>query len=422
MHTRAIAREIKPLRRMKILHVIPSLSLKRGGPSVAALEMAKKLLQRGVDITLATTNDDGDKLLDVPLGEVISTDGVPCLYFPKWNAPFKPLREFSWSPMLNRWLKDRLSDYDLVHAHALFSGPSTFAMSLARRRQVPYVVSAIGQLEPWSLSQSRLKKQLFLATCERRNLIGASAIHCAADSEAKSVTTFNKTLKTAVIPLGINDLVESNSLNFDQQKQSARKDIRAAQALNAQTPIILFLARIHPKKNTEALIRAMAQIKATCSAAELPVLIVAGDGAPDYVARLKTQVQSLGLVEQIKMVGFVEGAAKRDLLLASDVYCLPSANENFGISVLEALNAGCAAVVSDGVALSDIVHAHDLGQVIEFDKLTEQLPDALMSALRHPDFNARSERARHVTLEQFSWAACAEKFERLYRQVLATSL
>ena len=117
---------------MKVLHVIPSISLRRGGPGVAALEMAAALRQQGVEASLLTTNDDGPGLLaDLPLGRWIDQDGVPLLAFGRWSPPIAPLREFAVAPALSQWLGAHLRDYDLLHIHALFSYPSTSAMAQA---------------------------------------------------------------------------------------------------------------------------------------------------------------------------------------------------------------------------------------------------------------------------------------------------
>jgi len=111
---------------MRVLHLIPSISPRRGGPSQAVLAMTSALRHQGVEASILTTNDDGpDHLSGFPLGRWHEHAGVPVLAFARWSPPLRVLREFAVSPALVSWLRSHLADYDLLHVHALFSFPST---------------------------------------------------------------------------------------------------------------------------------------------------------------------------------------------------------------------------------------------------------------------------------------------------------
>ena len=395
---------------LKVLHVIPSLSLKRGGPSVAVVAMAKALMREGVDVHIATTNDNGDTVLDVNCDAWTTIDGVPCRYFKRWSAPIRALREFSFSRSFNTWFRASAHSYDVIHVHALFSGISSYAMLSARRTNIPYVIRSIGQLETWSLAQSKFRKMLFLKLFEHSNLRHARFIHCTAPSEARAIASFDSSLNSRVIPLGIEDHFAST--DFASQKQAAQRAFRLVHGIDPQVQIVLFLARLHPKKGLEHLLKALAK-DANTSAVHL---VVAGDGEQKYIDQLQGLAQELGLGQKCHFIGFVEGDTKCQTLLAADVYCLPSSNENFGISVLEALSAGCAAVVSSEVALAHDIQSKGLGAVVEYSRLTKDLGPALHQLLAQPSvLQEIGLRARKHALEHYSWQAAAVKLKAAYQ-------
>src|ERR1043166_8998700 len=69
---------------MKVLHVIPSLSLKHGGPSFAMPLIARALAHQRVEVDVATTDDDGPGgRISVPLGQRVERDDFGVFYFQK---------------------------------------------------------------------------------------------------------------------------------------------------------------------------------------------------------------------------------------------------------------------------------------------------------------------------------------------------
>jgi hypothetical protein len=100
---------------LKVLHVIPSISPRRGGPSQAAIEMVTALRLRQVDASILTTNDDCESLLtDLPIGGWTSYAGVPVLAFPRWSPPMGALRDYIFSSRLNRWLPNNIRNFDII--------------------------------------------------------------------------------------------------------------------------------------------------------------------------------------------------------------------------------------------------------------------------------------------------------------------
>jgi glycosyltransferase involved in cell wall biosynthesis len=175
---------------MKILHVIPSVSPLRGGPSKSVLGMVKALNQLGHEAEILTTNDHGLDLLDVPLNSLIDWEGVPVRFFNRFSPNISSIREYSFSAPLLQWLWRNINSYDLLHVHAIFSAPSTMAMVIARMKKVPYLIRPPGQLCEWALGHRGWKKQIYLNLIERSNLNHSQRIHFVSFKEQSEAARF----------------------------------------------------------------------------------------------------------------------------------------------------------------------------------------------------------------------------------------
>ena len=378
---------------MKVLHVIPSISPLRGGPSVAALEMTAALRQMGVDARILSTDDHGSgSLSDLPIGQWTDVEGVPVLLFRRWAAPVAAVRDFAFSPGLSRWLHANGQQFDLLHVHALFSYPSTGAMAYARSAGIPYVVSTIGQLCVWSLQQGSRRKRLYLRLLERANLEGAAALHFTTTAEQDEARQLGLTAPSLVLPLGVK---APPDLPFPEAAPPVR---------------FLFLSRLHPKKRLEVLFDALALVQARAPGAAWQ-LAIAGDGGADYVTSLRQRAQALNLGDRYHWLGFLEGRAKWEELAVAHWFVLPSASENFGIAAIEALAVGTPPILSPGVAIAEQIQATGAGWMVPGQ--VEPLAERLIAALAGPTAEMSSA-ARQLASESFSWDVIGANLKTAY--------
>jgi glycosyltransferase involved in cell wall biosynthesis len=388
---------------VRILHVIPSISPLRGGPSRAVIEMVAALRREGVDAGILTTNDHGPGLHpDLVLGRWQHHQGVPVLAFRRWNPPLAPLREFAFSPGLSLWLARHLRRYQLLHIHALFSYPSTSAMAQARWAGVPYILRSIGQLSPWSLAQSSGRKRWLLRLIERRNLQGAAALHFTTDAERDEAVALGLSPPALVLPLGVR-----------------RPEPAPEQGPSNDSPGVrfLFLSRLHPKKQLEHLLEACALLRQERPKAAWE-LWIAGDGEPRYVASLQRLAIAMGVGQHCHWLGFLEGQAKWRTLQEADWFILPSAAENFGIAAVEALAAGTPVILSPEVAVAASVLRAGAGIISTSEPA--RLAEALARALEGPSLSMRTA-ALNLAESDFSWSTIAHRLRATYGQLLSPS-
>lgn len=388
---------------LRVLHVIPSVAPCRGGPSKAVVEMVKALNHLDVNAEIATTNDACESVLNVDLNGLSDYARVPVRFFARYSSSITSIREFQYSNSFRHWLKAHIQDYDLIHVHAIFSFCSSYAMTLARKKKIPYVVRPIGQLEDWALQQKSLKKNLYLSLCERKNLVNASLVHFTAESEQQQALASLPLKSSSIIPLGI--VVPDKIPN-------ASEHLHASFDIPAEHTIITYLSRIHKKKGLDLLLKALAKLEKNNVC-----LLIAGDGDKSYLRELKELATKLGLNNQIKWLGFIEGKQKELLLQGADLYALTSHSENFGIAVLEALASGTPVLVTKAVALATQVSENDLGYVT--DTNVDAITDALQSALRSPQKRKdKGLRCNNYIEKHYQWPNIAQSLVESYQRIL----
>jgi len=383
---------------LRVLHVISSVSRLRGGPSVSVHNMLKALRCRGIVVDLIATDDDGGRgRLDVPLDRPVEREGQSMRFFPRQTVKY----EFS-APML-RWLRAHVRDYDVVHTHGLFGWAPLAAAWCAKAAGIPYIMRPAGVLDTWGLrNKSRLVKALSLRLIEGPLLESAAAVH---------FTTALEQTRAAALALPIHPIVLPTGMDVDTSPREI--DAPAEVPALGERRMILYLARIHPIKRVDALLLAYAALEGRQSTA----LVIAGDGDATLIRRLQQLAANLGVARDVHWVGFADGALKRWLLSRAALFVLPSDSENFGIAVVEAMNAGLPVVVTEGCGLADFVARNGAGIVT--DGTVEGLREALTSLLGDAgQRRARGEAGREAVHRELSLEALGTRLENLYQSVL----
>jgi N-acetyl-alpha-D-glucosaminyl L-malate synthase BshA len=149
---------------------------------------------------------------------------------------------------------------------------------------------------------------------------------------------------------------------------------------------------------------------------ELPsVLVMIGDG-PDRPAA-EEEARLLGVEESVSFLGKLDQIAP--LLAAADLFLLPSQNESFGLSALEALASGVPVVGSDAGGLPEVVRDGDTGILCEVGDIPGMAAASLSILTDRKKWTEMSRRAAADARERFSRDAIVEKYESLYRQSLS---
>ena len=223
--------------------MIGSIGPLRGGPSYVLRNMVTGLAERGLEVDVATTDDNGPERLEVPVGVPVKEQGVTYWYFPRQT------RLYTCSLPLAGWLWKNIGNYDLVHIHAIFNYPSTVAAWIARAKGVPYIVRPLGVLNEWGRkNRRRLTKKMSFMAIEQSVLDHAKIIHYTSDQER--IEAEQAGARTAFVIIANPTDMEA----VDRQRYAGR--FRDKYAIPPGAKLVIFLSRISPKKGLDLLIPA----------------------------------------------------------------------------------------------------------------------------------------------------------------------
>ncbi len=301
-------------------------------------------------------------------------------------------------------LREHIRRANLLHIHGVWEPVLCRAAAVARQCQVPYIVTTHGALDPWSLAQKRLKKQLALMLAHRRMLEGAEFIHALTEAEEDSVRQAVKPRAVEIVPNGV--FLE------ELRHETQPGQFFAAHPELAGRPYVLFLSRLHYGKGLDLLSEAFARVAEQRADVRL---VIAG---PDYGERerLSRQLQRLGIASRVLMPGPLYGAEKQAALADAVCFCLPSRQEAFSMAILESLACGTPVVISDACRFPDVARGC-AGKVVALD--AGQLAVALLELLSDQELRRRmSDAGRRLVGNRFTWPRIATRMLQCYSHCL----
>jgi glycosyltransferase involved in cell wall biosynthesis len=247
------------------------------------------------------------------------------------------LTSYRYSKSLLPWLRENGGSYDCVIVHGIWQYLSFAAWRRYAGTTIPYYLYPHGMLDPWfkrTYPLKHLKKWLYWPWAEYRVLRDARAVIFTSEEERREARAsfWLYRAREVVLPLGVEEPPPVSDRNAFLEKYPALRDKKN----------LLFLGRLHPKKGCDMLIDAFAQ-----AANANYALILAGPNQIGWEKQLRARAGKAK--SEIIFPGMLEGQIKTGALAAADAFILPSHQENFGMSVAEALSFGLPVLISNRV-------------------------------------------------------------------------
>ena len=289
--------------------------------------------------------------------------------FFKINAIGPASGPYSYCVGLKSWLLENVSRFDIFIIHGLWLHNSfgtyqfwSWYRKRYRARQRLFVMPH-GMLDPYfQKSRKRrlkaIRNWIFWKLVEQKVVNGSDGIlfTCAEELELAR-RTFHSYKPKAELNVGLGiKIPPSNCDTFSSEFFKKCPQVEGH-------PYWLYLGRIHPKKGLDDLVKAYMELRVKRK--KIPDLVIAGPGLETPFGRNLSKM-SKGL--PIYFPGMLKESAKWGAFYSSEVFLLPSHQENFGIAVVEALACGTAVLISNKVNIWREIYVGKAGLVAEDNK------------------------------------------------------
>ena len=389
---------------MKILRVISSMDPMSGGPCQGIRNIVPHLLQLGVENEVVCldnpTNDYG----------ILDTFRIYKLGQGKTS--------YHYQPELVTWLIANCNNYDFIIVHGLWQYPNYAVYKAIKRlkkmnRRAPKVIiMPHGMLDPYfqkapERKLKALRNRLVWQLIEKKCIKAADGLFFTCEEELLLArTTFKSYHPKKEFNVGYG--VQKPPIATDIQKKSFSQLVPAL-----KNNYWLFLSRIHSKKGVDLLIEAYNQL--CLQNIELPDLVIAGPTESDYAVQMIAKAK---FNTKIHFTGMLKGDAKWGAFYGCDLYVLPSYQENFGISLVEAMACEKPVLITKNINIWREIEEGKTGWILEKLNVQSIVTQLLQSAkMETSQLKQMGQQAQRCYEHKFSIPTRAAIFVKTLKQL-----
>ena len=348
-----------------------------GGPLRVAVNQAQALRERGHEVTLMAGQRGFEGRPPAEVG------GVPAKLFPvRRIAPRTGFAGLS-APQMIRHLISNLGEYDVVHVHLARDLITLPAALLARRQRVPYVLQCHGMIDASTALLARVGDPLMT----RPALAGACRVLYLTPTERQDLT--------ALLP------------GTDKLEHLPNGVPPASCTADPNEPEVLYLARLTARKRPRLVVDVADALQEEFPQARYRIV------GPDEGEAAHLQAAIARSHADVLWEGPLDPARTLDRMSRAGIFVLPSVDEPYPMSVLEAMSVGLPVVVTDTCGLAPLIARTGAGLVV--DAGTDSLVAAVRSLLADPVRTAQMGRRGQLTARhELGMSAIADTLESIY--------
>ncbi|MBJ7357671.1 D-inositol-3-phosphate glycosyltransferase [Nocardioides sp.] len=386
-----------------------------GGMNVYVIELAKRLVRRGLEVDVFT------RATSSALEPRVDLDGIAVRHI--HAGPFEGLTKEELPAQLCVFAREVLraeaaqpvGHYDAVHSHYWLSGQ---VGALARDRWgVPLVHSmhTMGKVKNAALAAGDTPEPAARLIGEEQVVEAADMLIANTDIEAKQLIELYDADpgRVEVVHPGV---------DLDVFRPLAAAEARAGLGLPVDADVLLFAGRIQPLKAPDVLLHAVAEMldRDPGRRSRLVVPVVGGPSGSglDKPQALADLAADLGIADVVRFVPPVSQTELARWYAAATAVAVPSYNESFGLVAVEAQATGTPVVAAAVGGLTTVVRDGHSGLLVEGHEAHDWAV-ALTRLLDDDELRVRLETGALQQARLFSWDVTADRTLEVYERAAA---
>ena len=386
-----------------------------GGMNVYVVESAKKMAQAGVNVDIFTRANHPNLPETVEIADGVNVKHLVAGPFEGLSKEELPSQLGALTSSFMNYQKQLPNDYySLLHSHYWISGQLGWMVSERTGIPLIHTMHTTAKVKNLNLADSEKPEPQTRAIGEEQVVKASTGLIANTDAEAASLVSLYDACPDNVFVVAPG--VDLQTFSPGSGKSAARVKLNIA----PDAIMLTFVGRIQPHKGPDVLLRAVSEMVTHSPhlKAKLAVVIMGGASGSgvNELESLKVLAKFLKIDDVTHFIEPVSRELLPDWYRASDLVCVPSYSESFGLVALEAQACGTPVVataigglrtaVSDGISGS-LVDGHDpkAWSAVISRLIAEPQRRLLLSmgAVVHAS-HFGWENTAHKTLEVYDWA------------------
>ena len=337
-----------------------------GGMNVYVVETAKKMAQAGVSVDIFTRANKPNLPESVEIAEGVNVKHLVAGPFEGLSKEELPSQLGALTSAFMNHQKQLPSNYySLLHSHYWISGQLGWMVSEATSIPLIHTMHTTAKVKNLNLAAGEKPEPHTRAIGEEQVVQAATGLIANTDAEAASLVSLYEACPDRVFVVAPG--VDLQTFSPADGKAAARNRLNIA----PDAIMLTFVGRVQPHKGPDVLLKAAAEMVMHTPhlRAKLAVVIIGGaSGSVNELEKIKSLARFLKIEDVTHFIEPVSREVLPDWYRASDLVCVPSYSESFGLVALEAQACGTPVVataigglrtaVSDGISGS-LVDGHD---------------------------------------------------------------